>query len=452
VTHEQVDLLVHSGLVVTMAPDRRVIEDGYVAARGGEIVAVGSGAPGSGSDIDRFAAAETIDARGCAVIPGLVNAHTHAAMTIMRGMADDIGLAEWLNEHIWPTEAEFVTPDFIRAGTSLAALEMLSGGVTTYGDMYFFQEDAAKAAAAIGIRAVLGEVLLDFPTASAGTPAEGIAYQREFNARHADDRLIHGIVMPHAPYSCAASVLQDSKALAREQGVVWLIHLAETADELAQISELTGGLSPVAYLDSLGLLDEMTTGAHAVWLTPDDIAILAERGCSTVHCPESNMKLASGMAPVVEQLAAGVNVGLGTDGAASNNDLSLFGEMDTAAKLAKVRLMDPAALPARQVFEMATLGGARALGLDDLIGSLEAGKRADLAVVGLFAPHLVPLYDIYSHLVYACEAHDVVHAVVEGKVVMRDREIATIDVSSVVEEVEAIAARIQASESRRTRT
>jgi 5-methylthioadenosine/S-adenosylhomocysteine deaminase len=455
VTNEKVDLLVRGCLVVTMDPQRRVIENGYVAVRGSEIVAVGDdarpGGPGAGGsgpapDTECFRASETIDAPGCAVIPGLVNAHTHAAMTIMRGMADDMRLAEWLNEHIWPTEAEFVTPDFIRAGTSLAALEMLSGGVTTYGDMYFFQEDAAQAAAAIGIRAVLGEVLLDFPTASAATPAEGIAYQRAFNARHAADPLIFGCVMPHAPYSCSEAVLRDSKALAREQKVVWLIHLAETADELAQVAERAGGLSPVAYLDSLGLLDEMTTGAHAVWLTDSDIAILAERGCSTVHCPESNMKLASGMAPVVEQRTAGVNVAIGTDGAASNNDLSVFREMDTAAKLAKVRLMDPAALPAHEVFEMATLGGARALGLGGLIGSIEVGKRADLAVIDLSAPHLVPLYDIYSHLVYACDSSDVMHTVVDGKVVMRGRDIATVDVSAVVEEVEEIAARIKASE------
>lgn len=465
---ELIDLLVTDAVIVTMDPQRRVIEHGFVAIRDGAILEVGSmgladhhgvggrddSAPDGGSggpsaageaagpsvadvherEIDRFDPADTIEARGCAVIPGLVNAHTHAAMTIFRGMADDIPLAAWLNDHIWPAEARFVDPEFIHAGTQLAAYEMLSGGVTTYADMYFYQEDAARAAREIGIRAALGEALLDFPTPNAKTPAEGMAYQKAFNMSHETDPWAFGIVMPHAPYSCAPEVLKDAKALARELGAVYYIHLAESADELHQVAERSGGLTPVAYLDSLGVLDEMTTGAHGVQLSSTDIALLAERGAKIVHCPESNMKLASGMAPVCELLEAGVTVGLGTDGAASNNDLSILSEMDTAAKLAKVREMDPAVLPAHTVVEMATLGGATCLGLDHLIGSVEAGKRADLAVINLNAPHLVPLYDVYSQLVYACDAHDVIHTVVNGKVVMRNRQIETIDTSAVVEE------------------
>lgn len=424
-----------------MDPARRVLDEGFVAVADGGIVAVGSGS----AQADEYVPDEVIHARDCAVIPGLINAHTHAAMTLMRGMADDLPLAVWLNEHIWPTEAEFVDPGFVYTGTALAAMEMASGGVTAFADMYFFQEEVARAARDVGIRAVLGEALLDFPSPHARTPAEGLAIQRELNRRHADDPWAFGIVMAHAPYSCSAEVIQEAKALAREQGVTFYIHLAETMDEVAQVAESSGGLTPAAYLDSLGVLDEHTTGAHCVQLDSHDIALFAERGARVVHCPESNMKLASGMAPVVELLEAGVTVGLGTDGAASNNDLSLFGEMDTAAKLAKVRAMDPAVLPARQAVEMATLGGAAALGLDGLIGSLESGKRADLAVVDLTGPHVAPVYDVYSTLVYACDAHDVRHTVCEGRVVMRDRTLTSVAGSDVVSDATAVAERIKAS-------
>lgn len=443
-TRERVDLIVRGGLTVTVDPGRRVLEEGFVAVRDGTIVAVGAGADAA----DAYAADETIEARGSAVIPGLVNAHTHAAMTLMRGMADDLPLAEWLSEHIWPTEARFVKPDFVYTGTSLAAIEMLSGGVTCFSDMYFFQDEVARAAEDIGIRAVLGEALLDFPSPNARTPDEGLAIQRALNDRYADSPWAFGVVMAHAPYSCSAEVIQAAKTLAREQGVTFYIHLAETQDEVAQVAERSEGRTPVEYLDFLGVLDEHTTGAHGVQLSLSDIELLAERGARIVHCPESNMKLASGMAPVVELIGAGVDVGLGTDGAASNNDLSLFGEMDSAAKLQKVRLMDPAALTAEEVVTMATLGGAKALGLDALIGSLEVGKRADIAIVELSTPHLVPLYNIYSHLVYACDAHDVSHTIVDGKVVMRERAIATVDTSAIVEEAVEIAGRIQAFERR----
>lgn len=435
----RVDLIVRDGLVVTMDKQRRVLEEGFVAVADGAIVAVGSGR----AEADGFEASRTVGARGCVVIPGLINAHTHAAMTLMRGMADDLPLTVWLNEHIWPTEFEFVDGEFVHTGTALAAIEMASGGVTTYADMYFFQEQAARAAREVGIRAVLGEALLDFPSPGARTPAQGLGIQRAINDGHAHDPWGFGIVMAHAPYSCSGPVIRQAKELAREQSVMFYIHLAETKDEVAQVAELSGGLTPVAYLDSLGVLDEHTTGAHGVQLTDEDIALLAERGAKIVHCPESNMKLAGGMAPVVGLLEAGVDVGLGTDGAASNNDLSLLAEMDSAAKLAKVRSMDPAALPAPRVVEMATIGGARALGLEDLLGSIEVGKRADLAVVDLSGPNLVPLYDVYSTLVYACGAHDVLHTICEGEIVMRDRKLLRVATSEVVEKAVGIAERIK---------
>lgn len=435
---EHVDLLVRDGLVVTVDPQHRAIRDGFVAVRDGGIVAIGGP-----DEADAYGADDVIEARGCAVMPGLVNAHTHAAMTLLRGVADDLPLEEWLNQHIWPIEAEFVSPEFVYAGTALAAIEMLSGGVTCFADMYFFQDEVARAATDIGIRAVLGEALLDFPSPNAKTPQEGLAIQREVNERYKESPWAWGIVMAHAPYSCSAGVIQDAKALADEQGLVFYIHLAETEEEVRQIADKSGGLTPVGYLDSLGVLDRHTTGAHGVQLTGRDIGILAERGAKIVHCPESNMKLASGMAPVVELLEAGVTVGLGTDGAASNNDLSMFSEMDTAAKLQKVRLMDPAALPARQVVTMATIGSARCLGLDHLIGSLEVGKRADMAIVNLMRPHLVPLYDVYSTLVYACDPHDVRDTIVEGKVVMRDREITSVDTTGVVQTAVDIAERVR---------
>lgn len=437
-TREHLDLLVRDALVVTVDPQQRVIEDGFVAVRDGGIVAIGGP-----DEADAYGADDVIEARGCAVIPGLVNAHTHAAMTMLRGVADDLPLDEWLNQHIWPIEAEFVKPDFVYAGTALAAIEMLSGGVTCFADMYFFEEQVARAATDIGIRAVLGEALLDFPSPHAKTPQEGLAIQRAINERYEESPWAWGIVMAHAPYSCSAGVIQDAKALADEQGLQFDIHLAETEEEVREIADKSGGLTPVGYLDSLGVLDRHTTGAHGVHLTDADIAILAQRGAKIVHCPESNMKLASGMAPVVELLEAGVTVGLGTDGAASNNDLSMFSEMDTAAKLQKVRLMDPAALPARQVVNMATMGSARCLGLDHLIGSLEVGKRADMAIINLMRPHLVPLYDVYSTLVYACDPHDVRDTIVEGKVVMRDREITSVDTTAVVQAAIDIAERVR---------
>ena len=437
-TREHVDLLVRDGLVVTVDPQQRVVHDGFVAVKDGGIVAVGGP-----DEADAYGADEVIEARGCAVMPGLVNAHTHAAMTLLRGVADDLPLEEWLNQHIWPIEAEFVRPEFVYAGTALAAIEMLSGGITCFADMYFFQDEVARAATDIGIRAVLGEALLDFPSPNAKTPKEGLAIQRAVNERYKDSPWAWGIVMAHAPYSCSAGVIQDAKALADEQGLMFYIHLAETEEEVRQIAEKSGGLTPVKYLDSLGVLDRHTTGAHGVQLTGEDITMLAERGAKIVHCPESNMKLASGMAPVVELLEAGVTVGLGTDGAASNNDLSMFSEMDTAAKLQKVRLMDPAVLPARQVVTMATIGSARCLGLDHLIGSLEVGKRADMAIVNLMRPHLVPLYDVYSTLVYACDPHDVRDTIVEGRVVMRDREITSVDTTAVVQTAVDIAGRVR---------
>jgi 5-methylthioadenosine/S-adenosylhomocysteine deaminase len=433
-----VSLVVTGGIVVTVDGAGRVLSPGAVAIDGRDIVGIDAPDVIAAS----FDPKESIDATGQVVMPGLVNTHTHAPMVLYRGLADDLALMEWLQKYIFPAEARTVTPAFVRAGTRLAALEMIESGTTTYADMYYFEEEIAAVTKSAGLRGVLGQTIIQFPVADAKTPIEGLARAEAFIEQFADDELIVPAVAPHSMYTLDARTLKAVRALADRRHVPVLIHLAETADEV-EASRKQHGASPARYLDSIGFWGPRTIAAHAVWSSPADIAILARRHVGVSHNPESNMKLASGAAPVVAMQAAGVNVGLGTDGAASNNDLDMFEAMRQAAFLAKLQTMDPRAVSARTAVEMATIGGARALGMDTQIGSLETGKRADLIVVSMGAARQTPMYDPLSHLVYVTRGDDVRTSVVNGRVLMRDRKVLTLSEPDVLAEARALAADVK---------
>src|SRR5579885_3666422 len=417
------DLLVKGGTVVMMDASRRSIEDGVVAVKGDSIVFVGS----AQDFAQRFAkgahAKETINAGGTLVLPGFINGHTHAAMTLFRGLHDDVTLDDWLYKYIFPAEAKNVNEEFVRWGTRLAAAEQIRAGVTTFADMYYFEDAIAEETKAAGMRGVLGETFIDFPAPDNKSEAEMLAYTEKFLKKWQGDPLIHAAPAPHSIYTCSKKTLQDAAALARKYHAPILIHVAEMRKERDD-SEKQNGMSPVQYLDKLGILGPDVVAAHCIFVDAADRKTLAERGVGCVHNPSSNMMIASGVAPVPEQRAAGIAVGLGTDGpAGSNNDLDLMEEMDLAAKLAKIMKVDPLALNAKAVVEMATIDGARALHLENEIGSLEPGKKADLVLIGLDEPNAVPMYDIYSQLAYSLKANDVQTTVIGGRVVMRDRKV-----------------------------
>jgi 5-methylthioadenosine/S-adenosylhomocysteine deaminase len=437
---DKVDLLVTGGTVVTMDGQGRVIEDGAVAIRGDSIVAVGPRA-----EIEnRFEAAQTIDAHGALVLPGLINGHAHAAMSLFRGLADDLALDEWLQKYIFPAEARNVTPDFVEWGTKLGVLEMLRGGITTYVDMYYFEDVVARVTKDAGMRGVLGETIIDFPAPDNKTPGDAFAYTQKYLDHWKGEPLIIAAVAPHSIYTCSEKTLQDAAALARRNGAPILIHIAEAAFELEQ-SRAKHGATPVAYLERAGILGPDVVGAHCIWVDQADIATLAHFNVGCINNPSSNMKTAAGVMPVPEMLAAGEPIGLATDGAASNNNQDMFEEMDLAAKLQKIARMDPRALPEKQVVEMATINGARALHLEKIIGSLEAGKKADLILVDIGAPHATPMYDVYSELVYALKASDVRTVVIAGKIVMKDRQMLTLDEKEILAKAEEYKKRIASS-------
>ncbi|MFL6230859.1 MAG: amidohydrolase family protein [Pyrinomonadaceae bacterium] len=421
-----VDLIVSGGTVVTMDGERRVVEDGAVAVSGGRIVAVGKRA----DVLRRFGAREVIDATGRVVMPGLINGHTHAPMTLFRGLADDLDLNEWLTKYIFPAEAKNVNEEFVRAGTRLGLAEMIRGGTTTYCDMYYFESAVAEETARAGMRGVLGETVIDFPVADNKTWEQALGYVEKFVAKWKGHQLITPAIAPHAPYTVSEEHLKQVRDFAQRTGAPVVIHVAETRKEVEDITR-DHNASPVDYLARIGLLSDKVIAAHVVHATDEEIGVLKRLGVGVVHNPQSNMKLASGVAPVPQYLRADVALGLGTDGAASNNDLSMWEEMDTAAKLHKVATFDPKVVTALEALEMATIRGARALHLERETGSLEEGKRADLIVVDLDDLNQVPLYNIYSQLVYATKAADVRTVVVEGRVLMRDRKLLTLDEESI---------------------
>ena len=438
-----VDLLITGGTVVTMDVDRRVIENGYVIVKGDTIVAVGEGLPRmpNGSIFTK----QTIDAKGALVLPGLINGHTHVPMTLLRGLHDDVTLDDWLRKYIFPAEAKNVTEDFVRWGTRLAAAEQIRSGVTTFADMYYFEDAVAEETKAAGMRGVLGETFLDFPAPDNKTNAAMLEYTEKFLKRWQNDPLIHAAAAPHSIYTCSQKTLQDSAALARKYHAPILIHLAEMKKELDD-SLKQNGLTPVQYVEKLGILGPDVVAAHCIFVDEKDRTILANHQVGCVHNPSSNMMLASGVAPVIEERAAGIAVGLGTDGpAGSNNDLDLMEEMDLAAKLQKITKMDPRALGAKSVVEMATIEGAKALHMEKQIGSLEVGKKADIILISLDEPNAVPLYDIYAQLAYALKASDVKTVVIGGRVVMRDKKLLTLNEPEILAKAREYGKKVEAS-------
>lgn len=446
---ERADVLLTNGLVVTMNALREIVPQGAVAIKGRDIAAVASTA----EMLELWEAEEVVDCGGAAILPGLINAHTHVPMSLLRGLADDLRLDVWLFGYMLPVEREFVSPEFCRWGTLLSCAEMIRSGVTCFADMYYYEYEVARAVAEAGMRAICAETVMKWPTPDAESYDEGLVQCRRFVEQWKDHPLVTPAVGPHAPETSTPEMLRESAALALEFDVPILVHIAETAGGVEETQNLYG-LLPVDVLDQHGLLDARVLAAHCVHVTSHERKLMAERGVGVAHNPTSNLKLASGLVDVVEMLEAGLEVGIGTDGQGSNNDQDIFQEIHLAALLPKGTRMDPTALPAREAFAMATIGGARALGMDKIIGSLEVGKRADLILLELDCVHNVPHFDLspantYSQLVYAAKSHDVQHVMIDGRWVMRDRRLLTLDEDQVRAEAQRIATQVGAFLARR---
>jgi len=438
---ERIDLIVRGDHIVTMDPAATILQNGAVAIDEGLIIAIGSVA-----DIEaEYTAVETLDGNNRVVMPGLVNGHSHAAMTLLRGVADDLNLMDWLQNYIFPAEVEFVDSEFVRIGTELACWEMIRGGTTTFVDMYYFPDTIAEVVDSCGMRAMISATVIDQRSPDAENAddsiAKGVGFVKRWQGRNSRISPIFG---PHANYTLNAEQLAATRAAAMELGVPVSIHVSESPFEL-QYSQDTYGMPSIELYESIGFFEGPTIAAHVVWPTKEEIPILAERKVGVIHNPTSNMKIASGISPITEMLDAGVRVGLGTDGAASNNDLDMWEEMRLASLLQKVDRMNPEVIPATTVLGMATSGGATAIGLGDTIGSLEVGKRADLIQVAFEDVHHVPTYNVISHLVFVSDEQDVASVVVDGKVLMREREMLTIETDRVAAEAKALAAQIQAA-------
>lgn len=421
---EQVDIVIENGTILTMDENNTIFEGGIVCIKGDIISYIGTRGK------EGFEAKKKIDAKKGLILPGLINGHTHAAMSLFRGLADDLPLMEWLNNYIFPVESR-MDGNFVYIGTRLACAEMILSGTTTFCDMYLFEEEVATAAREAGMRCLVGEVLYDFPSPNYGPIKKGFEYTEQLIRKWQNDPMVSIAVEPHSPFTCSPDLLVTSSKLALTHGVPLIIHLAETRSEVDEL-EKKYGKTPVEYLLSLDILGPHLIADHCVHLDSEDIEILAEHKVRVIHNPESNMKLASGVAPVPELLARGVVVGLGTDGCASNNNLDLLGEMDMAAKLHKVHNMDPTVMDALTVLKMATIEGARALGLEGLTGSLETGKKADLIVVDSQSPHMTPMYNPFSHLVYSARGNDVVHVIINGHQVMENRNLLTLNLTEIM--------------------
>ncbi|MFZ1701622.1 MAG: amidohydrolase [Pyrinomonadaceae bacterium] len=427
-----VDLLIVGGTIVTMNAKREIIENGAIGIANGSIKIMGTR-----SIVARnVRARRTINAAGKVIIPGLINTHTHVPMVLFRGISDDLDLNEWLTKFIFPAEAKNVDEAFVRAGTRLGLAEMIRGGTTTYCDMYYFEDAIADESKKAGVRGVLGETIIDFPVADNKTHEEAMAYTERFIKKWQGDPLIVPAAAPHAPYTVSTEHLNAIKAQSDRLKSPVIIHIAETKKERDDIRDQKGK-TPAKYLDDIGFLSDRVIAAHSIWLTPEEIMIYKNRGVGSAHCPQSNMKLASGVASIPAMLQADIAVGLGTDGAASNNDLDMWEEMDTAAKLHKLISGDPKTLPAEQAFEMATIRGARALNLDKLTGSLETGKRADIAIIDIDSLNQTPYYNLYSHLVYATKAADVRTVIINGRIVMLNRRLLTLNESVIKKDANA---------------
>ena len=438
---QAMDTVVTGGLIVSMDADRHVYEDGAIVIKGDSIVAVGP----RKDILSNYAAAQKIDASGKLIIPGLINGHTHIPMTLMRGIKDDVTLDDWLRKFIFPAEARNVTEDYVRWGSRLALAEMIRSGTTTFADMYYFEDAVAEETKAAGLRGVLGETWIDFPAPDNKTEAEMAAYSEKFLKKWQGDPLIHAAVAPHSIYTCSEKTLRDAAALARKHNAPILIHVAEMRKEFVDSLE-KNGTTPVQYLERIEVLGPDVLAAHCIWTDNTDMKILAERQVGCVHNPSSNMMLASGVAPVVDQRSTGMRVGLGTDGSAgSNNDLNMMEEMDLAAKLQKTYRVDPRALGAKGALEMATIEGARALHMEKEIGSLEPGKKADFVILSLDAANAVPMYDVYSQIVYALKASDIETVVVAGKTLLKEGTLLTVDEHQAIARAREYRKKVEAS-------
>ena len=445
---DRIDLIVQGDYVVSMDEAGTVFENGAVAIDDSLIIAVGP----ADEILAGYSASETLDGEGRIVMPGLVNGHSHAAMTLLRGVADDLALMDWLNNYIFPAEVQFVDSEFVRIGTELACWEMIRGGTTTFVDMYYYPDTIAEVVDSCGMRALISATVIDQRSPDAENASDSIKKGSGFIERWLgkNDR-ITPIFGPHANYTLNAEQLAATRAAAMEFGVPISIHVSESPFEV-QFSQDTYGMPSIELYESIGFFEGPTIAAHVVWPTEKEIPILAERKVGVIHNPTSNMKIASGISPVTEMLAAGVRVGLGTDGAASNNDLDMWEEMRLASLLQKVDRMNPEVMSATTVLTMATRGGATAIGLGDIVGSLEVGKHADLIQVAFDDVHHVPTYDVISHLVFVTDEQDVASVVVDGKILMKDRELLTVDTDRVAAEANALAARIQAALNERNRS
>lgn len=425
--HVAFDLFIIGGTIVTMDKNRQVIENGTIAVREGKIVYVGDGKNLPPNSRPK----QIIDAKGKVIIPGLINTHTHVPMTLFRGIADDLDLQDWLTKYIFPAEAKNVNEALVRAGTRLGLAEFIRGGTTTYCDMYYFEDAIADETAKAGVRGVLGQTLIDFPAPDNKTWAEMLAYTEKFVKKWQSHSLIVPAVAPHAPYTVSQEHLLETRKLSDKLNAPLVIHLAEANTETDFIQQKHKGLRPIEFVEQIGFLSNKTIAAHVIQANEKEVDILVNRGVGVAHNPQSNMKIAAGVAPVPMMLKKNLRLGLGTDGAASNNDLSLWEEMDTAAKLHKVFSGDPKVVTAKEVFEMATIGGARALHLEDKIGSLEYGKLADIVIVDFDSINQTPMYNVYSHLVYATKANNVDTVIINGKIVMKEKNLLTLNESDI---------------------
>jgi 5-methylthioadenosine/S-adenosylhomocysteine deaminase len=432
---EQFDILIKNGTILTMDSENRLYENGVLGVMGDTISLVGK------HEVGGYRGKEVIDAGGGLVLPGLINGHTHAAMTLFRGLADDLPLMDWLNNYIFPVESQ-MDGEFVSTGTLLACAEMIMSGTTTFCDMYLFEEEVARAAKKAGMRCIVGEVLYDFDSPNYGPVKKGLQYTEELIRSWRGDPLVSVAVEPHSVFTCSPDLLTAANELAVKHGVPLIIHVAETLAEVREVIEKYGR-TPFHHLDSLGLMGPHLVADHCVQVGPEEMVLIKSRGVSVIHNPESNMKLASGVASVPEMLNMGISVGLGTDGCASNNNLDLFTEMDMAAKLHKVQTMDTTVMDALTVLRMATIECACALGLGNEVGSLEKGKKADIIIVDMDKPHLTPMYNPYSHVVYAARGNDVTHTIINGRMVMKERRLMTLALGEIFDRVNVQAARVK---------
>ncbi|MFQ3573443.1 MAG: amidohydrolase [Thermodesulfovibrionales bacterium] len=419
---QKVDLIIRGDYVLTMNQNLDVIQKGAVAVKDKRIVAVDT----VENITKTYTSSNIIGGEDSAVLPGFINTHTHAAMVYFRGLADDIPLKEWLENYMWPAENALLSEDFIYDAVELACLEMLKGGTTTYCDMYFFGKSAAKATTNMGMRAVIGVGILDFPTVSAKTKEQYMENVKVMIDAYKGHELIIPCVAPHAIYTCSKDTLKTAQSIAENHDLPLHIHLSETEWEVNEVLSKYGK-RPVMYLEDIGFLNSRIIAAHCVWLDDEEIETLSRHDVSVAHCIESNLKLSSGIAPIPAMLRAGLRVGIGTDGAASNNDLSMIGEMSTVAKVHKAISKDPTAMDAKTTLLMATRWGAEALGMGHQLGSLEAGKLADIILLDIKKPHLMPIYNIYSHIVYSASDKDIDTVIVNGNVLMENRSVVNID-------------------------